>query len=150
MKKIKSSKYIHRKIIRRRKQGKITIYHRRLADLFATNSQAFVNIMMLEELGLVVDDSNPMINGFVTFLAFIILGFLPLFPYVIGYGGKHDDNSQYLLASLLIGGFELVSLGLAKGFLLRLNVMKKIFAAIETLILGAIATAAGYGIGLAF
>jgi hypothetical protein len=26
----------------------------RLSDLYATNSQAFVNIMMLEELGLVV------------------------------------------------------------------------------------------------
>jgi VIT1/CCC1 family predicted Fe2+/Mn2+ transporter len=46
-----------------------------------------VNIMMLEELGLVVDDSNPKINGLITFLAFIMMGFLPLFPYIIGTGG---------------------------------------------------------------
>ncbi len=28
----------------------------RIADLYSTNKQAFVNIMMLEELGLVVED----------------------------------------------------------------------------------------------
>jgi VIT1/CCC1 family predicted Fe2+/Mn2+ transporter len=59
--------------------------------LFATNKQAFVNIMMLEELGLVVDDSNPMINGLITFIAFVVMGFLPLLPYVIGAGGLHKE-----------------------------------------------------------
>ena len=65
--------------------------NRRIADLYATNSQAFVNIMMLEELGLVVDDSNPLWNGIVTFISFVVFGFLPLIPYIIGYGIKKDD-----------------------------------------------------------
>ncbi len=60
--------------------------------------------MMLEELGLVVDDSNPLWNGIVTFLSFALFGFLPLIPYVIGYGIRKDNESQYLLASLIIGG----------------------------------------------
>jgi hypothetical protein len=46
--------------------------------------------MMLEELGLVVDDSNPLIGGFITFCAFILFGLLPLIPYIIGAGIAHD------------------------------------------------------------
>lgn len=60
--------------------------------------------MMLEELGLVVDDSNPLLNGVVTFISFCIFGFLPLIPYVIGYGIQKDDTTQYMLISLIIGG----------------------------------------------
>jgi hypothetical protein len=59
---------------------------RRIADLYSTNSQAFVNIMMLEELGLVDSDSSPFWNGVVTLGAFVLFGFLPLIPYVIGAG----------------------------------------------------------------
>jgi hypothetical protein len=55
-----------------------------LADLFTTNTQAFVNVMMLEELGLVVDDSNPVVNGIVNTVSFMILGFMPLIPYLAG------------------------------------------------------------------
>jgi len=60
--------------------------------------------MMLEELGLVVDDSNPFYGGVVTFVAFLLFGLLPLIPYIIGAGIIHDDKSQYTLASLIIGG----------------------------------------------
>jgi VIT1/CCC1 family predicted Fe2+/Mn2+ transporter len=75
----------------------------------------------------VVDDANPKINGIITFIAFVVMGFLPLLPYVIGAGGlkKHD---QYLLPSLLIGAFQMIGLGLAKGFLLRLTWQKKLRA----------------------
>jgi VIT1/CCC1 family predicted Fe2+/Mn2+ transporter len=82
---------------------------------------------MLEELGLVVDDSNPMVNGLITFIAFVVMGFIPLLPYVIGEGGLHR-NQQYLLACLLIGALQLISLGLAKGFLLKLSLRKKVQA----------------------
>ena len=59
--------------------------------------------MMLEELGLVVDDSNPFWNGVVTLISFIAFGFLPLVPYVISAGINQDDQSQFLLISLIIG-----------------------------------------------
>jgi hypothetical protein len=55
-----------------------------------------------------------------------------------------------LVASLLIGAFQLISLGIAKGFLLRLTWQKKLQSCFETLALGAMATAAGYAIGLGF
>jgi hypothetical protein len=47
--------------------------------------------MMLEELGLVVDDSSPLLGGIVTLLAFCICGVMPLIPYIVGTGVKKDD-----------------------------------------------------------
>jgi VIT1/CCC1 family predicted Fe2+/Mn2+ transporter len=78
---------------------------------------------------LVVDDANPIVNGIITFIAFVVMGFLPLLPYVIGAGGL-KKNDQYLLPSLLIGALQLVSLGLAKGFLLRLVWRRKLQASL--------------------
>lgn len=105
--------------------------------------------MMLEELGLVVDDSNPMINGLVNFLAFIFLGFMPLIPYFVGYYGRHDNTTQYLWV-LAIGGVELLLLGFTKSALIGLSMGKRILSAIETLGLAAVALAAGFGIGKIF
>lgn len=42
-----------------------------------------------------------MIGGLITGLAFIILGIMPLLPYLI----RHNDGDIHLLATLLIGGF---------------------------------------------
>lgn len=77
----------------------------------------------------------------------MICGFLPLIPYVIGYGIEKDDKTQYMLISLIIGAVELFSLGFAKAVLIGL---KKIKAGLETLLLGSLAVAMGYLMGMAF
>jgi hypothetical protein len=43
--------------------------------------------MMLEELGLVVEDEDvARKNGIVTFFSFLVLGGIPAFPYIISAG----------------------------------------------------------------
>jgi hypothetical protein len=59
--------------------------------------------MMLEELGLVVNDSSPILGGVVTFFAFAIFGLLPMIPYIIGVGINKDENSQYMVLTIIIG-----------------------------------------------
>lgn len=139
--------FIQKRAIRLSNQSTFINNIRRIAHLYSTNTQAFVNIMMLEELGLVVDDSSPFWNGAITLLSFIVFGFLPLIPYIISAGINGDAKTQFLLISLIIGGIELFSLGFAKAVLLGLNKFKSGF---ETLLLGGVAVAVGYGIGLAF
>ncbi len=52
----------------------------RVVDLYATNHQAFVNIMMLSELGLVVtDEVVAQVRGCNIF-SFIIVGGIPALP----------------------------------------------------------------------
>ena len=74
----------------------------RMADLIATNKQAFVNIMMLEELGLVVIDEKLALKcGVVTLISFMVLGVFPALPYIIGYGIIKSTNQHLLLFWLL-------------------------------------------------
>lgn len=129
-------------------QSKIFYNHRRLADLFATNPQAFVNVMMLEELGLVVDDSNPIVNGIVNTISFMILGFIPLIPYLVAKI-RNDEDHHYLWV-LAIGGFELFSLGFMKSFLIGAGIPRRLFSGFETVFFASIAIAAGFGIGKIF
>jgi hypothetical protein len=61
--------------------------------------------MMLEELGLVVNDASPFKCGVVTLFAFIILGILPIIPYIVSAGFNKKSTQQQVLPSLIIGGF---------------------------------------------
>ena len=90
-----------------------------------------------------------MINGVVNFISFVILGFLPLIPYFVGYYGKKDNETQYLW-TMAIGGVELFFLGFMKSFLIGFPMWKRFFSGFESVILAAIAVAAGFGIGKIF
>lgn len=102
--------------------------------------------MMLEELGLVVqDDILALKCGVVTLVSFMVLGALPAVPYIISYGIIGDDISQQAIPVIIIGAVELFSLGVAKAAMIGLNIWK---SGLETLILGAAITAIGYLLGL--
>lgn len=123
---MRSWKSTKKKITQMKMQSTYSHNYRRLAELFSTNHQAFVNVMMLEELGLVVDDSNPVINGIVNTCSFMILGFIPLIPYLIAKI-KGDEENHYIWV-IGIGAFELFSLGFAKSTLIKSSVPRRFFS----------------------
>lgn len=45
-----------------------------ISDTIAKNKQAWIQIMMTEELGLGEPDGNPLMNGVVTFISFVLFG----------------------------------------------------------------------------
>lgn len=103
--------------------------------------------MMLEELGLVVEDEDvARKNGIVTFISFMILGVIPAFPYIISAGIMNQEDPQWIPV-ICIGAVELFSLGFAKAALIGLNKWK---SGAEMMILGSIITAIGYAVGLFF
>lgn len=102
---------------------------------------------MLEELGLVKSETKPIVNGLITFLSFALFGLFPLVPYIIGAGIMKDRQSQYMPYSLGIAGVLFFGLGYAKAAIVKFNPWK---SAVETLVMGSIAVAVGYGIGLLF
>ena len=68
--------------------------------------------MMLEELGIVTDDSNPMWNALVTFISFILFGFLPIISFVVGEIAGIDKNLYETAIGLT--GFALFFIGSIK------------------------------------
>jgi len=56
-----------------------------IVDKMASHKEAFVDIMMVEELGMNENNEKPFKNALVTFFSFIIFGFIPLLIYVLAY-----------------------------------------------------------------
>jgi hypothetical protein len=57
---------------------------RQLVDIQSREPKRWVKAMMLDELGMMEDESKPLINGLVTFGSFVIAGAVPLLIYLLG------------------------------------------------------------------
>lgn len=62
-----------------------------IVDILAKDLNVFVDVMMVEELGIMPEDEkeNPLKNGVVTFVSFLVFGCVPLLAY-IGTGGLNQ------------------------------------------------------------
>lgn len=96
-------------------------------------------------MGLVViDEGIPFKCGITTLVAFIVLGGVPVIPYIIGHAIVGSDSHQFI-GVVSVGVLELMGLGMAKGALIGLSMWK---SGIETLLLGSLTTALGYAVGI--
>mmetsp|Transcript_32500 Transcript_32500/g.51704 ORF Transcript_32500/g.51704 Transcript_32500/m.51704 type:complete len:148 (+) Transcript_32500:507-950(+) len=85
--------------------------------LMSEHRDFFVDIMMVEELGLQVPDGddNPWFDGFVTFCAFVFFGFFPLLGYcVFPFAFPHLTSHQLFMIACLASGVTLFLLGAIK------------------------------------
>jgi VIT1/CCC1 family predicted Fe2+/Mn2+ transporter len=114
-----------------------------LVDVQTRNQERWVNAMMIEELGMVRADSNPIYNALATFLAFVVAGSLPLIVYLVGLGTPIAPDTAFR-TSVLLSGAALFGLGAAKVFVTRLNAFR---SGLEMLLVGGFAAAVAYVIG---
>lgn len=138
------------------KQEMIEIYQKKgmakedaeeMMDILSKYKGAWVDVMMVEELGITPGDDSPAKNAVVTFFAFLIAGLLPIIPYAIGHAAHVEKNTTVPFAlSLVVGAILLFCVGVLKSRLSGQNFIKSGF---EALIIGALAGAAAYGIGAA-
>jgi len=108
----------------------------------------FIDIMMCEELGLKVpdEDESPVKDGFVTFLAFLIFGMLPLFGYIVAPILNPDVSSLslFMVASLV----TMVVLFLLGAFKSQFSASTWYASGLEFLLLGSAAASTSYFIGV--
>ncbi|MFH0853660.1 MAG: VIT1/CCC1 transporter family protein [bacterium] len=112
----------------------------RAVDIITNNREAWIDIMMTEELGIVEDkDTQPKQHGLITFLSFAIAAFIPLIPYLIGLEGW---AAFYISVTMTA-----ITLFFVGAFRCRLSVIKFWKGGVEMLIIGGIASSAAYFIG---
>ncbi len=104
---------------------------------------AWVDIMMVEELGIIEDDESPLKNALVTFFSFAIFGFIPLVAYVFASFIPIFHTQTFVIASILTG-LTLFALGALK---VRVTGKNWFTSGFEMLIVGGIAATAAYLIG---
>jgi vacuolar iron transporter family protein len=121
------------------------------ANLFADGfSMAVSNYLSTKSRNEVKDkkyrrDENPIKTGFATFIAFFVIGFIPLFSFVLAA----LTNSNILIQNQFIYSaaltlFALGVVGWYKGDVLENNKFK---SSLQTIIIGGIAAGIAFGIG---
>lgn len=117
-----------------------------LVKLITSKRKVWIDTMMKEELELVYDKRKPKDTAITTFIAFNLLGLIPLSPFiVINIIGITDISSNY--AFIISSVFTAVSffvIGIVKGKIVKKSWIKSGF---HTVAIGGIASAVAYTVG---
>ena len=116
-----------------------------LVDIFAKDNKRFVDVMMIEELGLLVNLEDPWVplkQGLVMFTAFIAFGIFPLLCYLSGKG----QGTDYMFGiSCGVTAVGMLTLGGVKGYLTSISIPK---SALIMLLQGSFSGGASYAVGV--
>lgn len=102
----------------------------------------WVDVMMKEELEMIPSGKSPLAMATITFLSFVLVGFVPLIIYVLDYFIALNIN-LFWVASLLTS-LAFAGIGWLKSFVTETSRIRGI---IETLLLGVIAASLAYFVG---
>ena len=113
-----------------------------VVDQITSNKDTWVDVMMKEELEMAEESKSPFAMGAVTFISFVILGFIPLSIYVIDYtvGTSADLFLYSSVMTFIIFGL----IGFAKSYVTNTS---RIRGMMETLFLGGSAAVLAYFVG---
>ena len=113
-----------------------------IVETITEDRERWVDVMMKEELQMQEPGKTPFAMGLVTFISFVLLGFIPLISYVLNYAGLMDSN--LFLISILMTGLCFVAIGYFKSMVTGSSMLRGV---LETVALGATAATLSYFVG---
>lgn len=114
-----------------------------VVDKITEDRDRWVDIMMKEELEMIEEQKSPFAMGLVTFISFIVVGFIPLLIYVYDYLSENSIENEFAIACFLTS-LAFISIGWLKAVVTQTNRWKGV---LETLVLGASAAFLAYWVG---
>ena len=116
------------------------------ADGFSMASSNFLSQQTNEALGLSGDmKKGPWKTAIITFLSFIFVGTIPLLPFV--YASAFITSINAFTISIIVTALVFLTIGFIRG---EISHKHPIITAIETLIIGALASSIAYFAGMLF
>lgn len=103
----------------------------------------WVSVIMKDELEMLIPDKGPFPRWLATFIAFVVIGLIPLLAYVISSFWHLSESSLFPL-SVLLTGLGFMRIGRMKSYV---NETNKIRAVFETVLLGWLAAVVAYYVG---
>ena len=116
---------------------------RLLARIQSQDRERWVEAMMVQELGLLREDREPLLIGLATLLAFVATGAVPLLAYLAGLFVPVDPALAFPV-SLALSGAALFGLGAAKVTVTGRNWFR---SGLEMLVVGGLAAGVAYLVG---
>lgn len=113
----------------------------RIVEGITQNRKLWIDTMLQEEYGLSLTTPSPWRTGGVTFLAFVVVGFIPIAPFVFAAWIYAEQMFQLSFAATAIAFF---GIGAIKGSIVRISLWR---SGLETLLVGSIAAGLAYGVG---
>ena len=105
-----------------------------VVDVITRDEEVWVHTMLTEEHGLQVIGRHPLRAGLATFAAFLVVGLMPLVPFLIPVAAR----------TKFIASIAITAVGILKGLVLRRPAIR---AGLETLLIGGLAAALAYFTG---
>lgn len=112
-------------------------------ELTTSDQKRWVDMMLQDELGLALDGPAPLRAAVVTFVAFIVVGALPLLAFVPTLFGWEDLSHPFFWSAVLTA-LAFFAVGAAKSLVVE---QKWYWAGLETLAVGGTAASIAYAIG---
>lgn len=114
----------------------------KVVEKITEDKEVWIEVMMREELEMIPDTKSALAKAGVTFLSFVVVGFVPLSVYVWDFVSPLSVN--LFLVSGGLTSLAFVGIGWLKSLVLQTSRWQSIF---ETLLLGALAALLAYGVG---
>ena len=115
----------------------------RIVEVITADRDVWLETMMTQELGYGADASKPLHAAAATFVAFIVVGFLPLAAYVFDLIAPGDLAAPFAWSAILTAAAFLI-VGALKARFVDQPAWR---SALETLAVGGIAAVLAYGLG---
>lgn len=112
----------------------------RIVAVISSNREVWVDTMLKEELGLQPTVADPMRAGLATLCAFVLVGAIPLLPFLLPL----QPTSDRFVFSSVITALAFFCIGMSRGLVLNIRALR---AGGETLLMGGSAAALAFAVG---
>tara|TARA_R110002049_G_scaffold50370_3_gene143107 strand:- start:148934 stop:149719 length:786 start_codon:yes stop_codon:yes gene_type:complete len=116
----------------------------RAVEIITSDKQRWIDTMLTDEIGLSLTERSPLRAASATMFAFLLIGFIPLCPFLINTATPGLIDRTYLVSCVLTG-FAFFFVGAVKS---RFVNQSWIGSGLETLALGGSAAALAYFVGM--
>ncbi len=112
-------------------------------EIITSNQDIWIDTMMKDEFGIFEDHTSPIKSAIVTFISFNLIGFIPLFAYVLSYFSDSFKSKTFTL-SIVLTSIAFFIVGSVKG---RVVGIRWLLSGFETLLIGGAAAVIAYYVG---
>lgn len=115
-----------------------------IVKVITSRKKVWVDTMMKEELGLIEDGRRPLDTAASTMFGFVIIGIIPLIPFLFIYLAGISLNSESFTYSVISTSVAFFLIGIIKGKIVKKSLLR---SGMTTLFVGGIAATAAYLVG---